>query len=52
MKNKLLLIMIISIFVYVVPGLAFGWGAATHAYIAKELGYDVVFELKRHCIHA
>ena len=40
MNNRLLLILIISIVVYAVPGLAFGWGAATHAYLAKELGYE------------
>lgn len=40
MNNRLLLILIIGIVVYAVPGLAFGWGAATHAYIAKELGHE------------
>ena len=40
MNNRLLLILIISIFVYAVPGLAFGWGAATHAYLARELGHE------------
>jgi len=40
MNNRLLLILIISIVVCAVPALAFGWGAATHAYIAKELGHE------------
>ncbi|NQT02655.1 MAG: hypothetical protein HQ580_11570 [Planctomycetes bacterium] len=40
MNNRLLLILIISAVVCAVPGLAFGWGAATHAYIAKELGHE------------
>ncbi|MDT8300490.1 MAG: hypothetical protein RQ760_03335 [Sedimentisphaerales bacterium] len=40
MNNKFFLLMIISIVVFAVPGLVFGWGVATHAYIAKELGHE------------
>ena len=40
MNKRLLLILIVSIVVYAVPDLVFGWGAATHAYIAKELGHE------------
>lgn len=40
MNNRLYLNLIIALVVFGVPGLAFGWGAATHAYIAKELGYE------------
>ncbi len=40
MNNRLLLMFIIGIVIYAMPGLAFGWGAATHAYLAKELGHE------------
>lgn len=40
MSNKLLSSLIIIVIVCVVPNLAFGWGSATHAYLAKELGHE------------
>jgi hypothetical protein len=40
MNKRLILILIIGFVVCVVPALAFGWGAATHAYLAKELGHE------------
>jgi hypothetical protein len=40
MNNRLYLNLIIALVVFAVPGLAFGWGAATHSYIAKELGHE------------
>jgi hypothetical protein len=40
MNKKLFLSMIIALVVLVVPGLSFGWGAATHAYLATELGHE------------
>ena len=40
MKSRLFLSLIISVIVCVVPNLAFGWGAATHSYLAKELGHE------------
>jgi hypothetical protein len=40
MNNKLLSSLIIIVILCVIPNLAFGWGAATHAYLAKELGYE------------
>ncbi len=40
MDNRLLSSLIIALVVCAAPGLAFGWGAATHAYLAKELGHE------------
>jgi hypothetical protein len=40
MNKKLFLYLIIAVVVLVVPGLSFGWGAATHAYLAGELGHE------------
>ncbi len=40
MSNKLLSSLIITVVVCAGPSLAFGWGAATHAYLAKELGHE------------
>ncbi len=40
MNNRLFLILIISVTLCAVPNFAFGWGAATHAYLAKELGHE------------
>ncbi|HUU20794.1 MAG TPA: hypothetical protein VMW72_26850 [Sedimentisphaerales bacterium] len=40
MNKRLLSSMIISVTLCVVPNLAFGWGAATHAFLAKELGHE------------
>ena len=40
MNKRLFLNLIIAVVVFAVPGLAFGWGAATHAYIANELGHE------------
>jgi hypothetical protein len=40
MNERLILILIIGCVVCVVPALAFGWGASTHAYLAKELGHE------------
>jgi hypothetical protein len=40
MNNRLLSGLIAGVVVCVVPGLSFGWGAATHAYLAKELGHE------------
>ncbi len=40
MNNRLLSSLIISVVVCAGPTLVFGWGAATHAYLAKELGHE------------
>lgn len=40
MKNRLFLSLIIGVTLCAGPNLAFGWGAATHAYLAKELGHE------------
>ncbi len=40
MKSKLLSSLIITVVVGAGSTLAFGWGAATHAYLAKELGHE------------
>jgi hypothetical protein len=40
MNNNLLSSLIISVILCAGPTLAFGWGAATHAYLAKELGHE------------
>jgi len=40
MNNRLLSSLIIIVIVCVVPNLAFSWGSATHAYLAKELGHE------------
>jgi len=40
MNNKLLSSLIIIVVVCAGPNLAFGWGPATHAYLAKELGHE------------
>ena len=40
MNNKLLSSLIITVVVCAGPTLAFGWGSATHAYLAKELGHE------------
>ena len=40
MNNRLFLSLIVSLIVCAVPSLAFGWGAATHSYLAKELGHE------------
>ncbi len=40
MNNRLLSGLIISVVVCATPGLSFGWGAATHAYLATELGHE------------
>ncbi|MFB0554758.1 MAG: hypothetical protein ACETWQ_15755 [Phycisphaerae bacterium] len=40
MNNRLLSSLIIGVVVCAGPNLAFGWGSATHAYLAKELGHE------------
>ncbi len=40
MKNRLFLSLIIGVTLCAGPNLAFGWGAATHVYLAKELGHE------------
>lgn len=40
MNKRLFLNLIIAVVVLAVPDLSFGWGAATHAYLAKELGHE------------
>jgi len=40
MNNRLLSSLIITVVVCAGPTLTFGWGAATHAYLAKELGHE------------
>ncbi len=40
MSKRLLSVLIASVVICAVPGLSFGWGAATHAYLAKELGHE------------
>jgi hypothetical protein len=40
MKSGLFLSLIIGVTLCAVPNLAFGWGVATHAYLAKELGHE------------
>ena len=40
MNNRLLSSLIITVIVCAGPNLAFGWGSATHAYLAKELGHE------------
>ncbi len=40
MNNRLLSSLIITVVVCAGPTLAFAWGSATHAYLAKELGHE------------
>ena len=40
MKSGLFLSLIIGVTLCAGPNLAFGWGAATHAYLAKKLGHE------------
>jgi hypothetical protein len=40
MNKRLLSGLILGVIVCTSPGLSFGWGAATHAYLAKELGHE------------
>ncbi len=40
MNNRLLSSLVIIVILCAIPTLAFGWGSATHAYLAKELGHE------------